>query len=116
MSRSRWSAIAAAAACLALAAPARADTTSIIAPDMEIDVGDAGDIGAGFVSSGFSTLLPSGEAGLQVDVNGTVVGIGGFDADQPDPSTVSGTGAPNDPFKVVTAYHTAGLQITQTVT
>ncbi len=121
MSRARWSAaIAAAATCLALAAPARADTQSIIAPDMEIDVGDAGDIAAGFVSSGFNTLLPSGEAGLQVGFPGspgTVVGIGDFSLVQQ--GVVTGSGTTADPYTVQTIYNapadTPTLQVTQTV-
>src|SRR5215471_17089810 len=103
MSRARWSAaIAAAAACLALAAPARADTTSIIAPDMEVDVGDAGDVAAGFTSTGFNTLLPIGEAGLQVDFPGssgspgTAIGIGEFDPDTNGQGDVTGSGTTGD--------------------
>jgi hypothetical protein len=121
MSRARWSAaIAAAAACLALAAPARAGTTSILAPDMEVDVGGGGDLAAGFTSTGFNTLLPSSGVGLQVDFPGspgTAIGIGEFDEDSQGPVTGSGTAA--DPYKVVTQYHATvdgkALQVTQTV-
>jgi hypothetical protein len=118
MSRARWSAaIAAAAACLALAAPARADTTSIIAPDMEVDVGGAGDLAAGFVSTGFNTLLPTNsEAGLQVDFPGTEIGIGEFTPVQQKDVVVSGS-----TYSVQTTYQasigtTPTLQVTQTVT
>src|ERR1700760_4414061 len=103
MSRSRWSAAiaAAAATCLALAAPARADTQSILAPDMEVDVGDAGDLAAGFTSSGFKTLLPNGEVGLQVDFPGspgTAIGIGEFDPDTNGQGQVTGSGTGTDPY------------------
>jgi hypothetical protein len=118
MSRARWSA-AIAAACLVLAAPARADTQSIIAPDMEVDVGDAGDLAAGFTSSGFNTtLLPSREVGLQVDFPGspgTVVGIGKFDLVSQGEVAISG-----DTSSVQTIYRAPAdnptLQVTQTVT
>jgi hypothetical protein len=73
MTRARWSAIAAATACLVLAAPARADTQSISAPDMEVDVDDTGGIAAGFTSTGFNSLLPFAGAGLQVDIGGAAV-------------------------------------------
>jgi hypothetical protein len=119
MSRVRWSAAVAVLACLALAAPARAQTTSIVAPDMEIDVGGAGDLAVGFTSSGFNTLLPSEEAGLQVDLPGTVVGIGEFDpVDQQPDATGSGTAA--DPYTVHTTYQAPAdnptLRVAQTVT
>jgi hypothetical protein len=106
VSRARWSAaIAAVAACLALAAPARADTQSIVAPDMEVDVDDTGGLAAGFTSTGFNTLLPSGSAGLQVDIDGVVAE---FDA---------GTNVLTDPNTVQTTYQVGTtLKVTQTVT
>jgi hypothetical protein len=114
MSRARWSAIAAAAAtaCLVLAAPARADTQSIIAPDMEVDVDDTGGIAAGFTSSGFNTLLPFDGAGLQVDVNGAIA-----EFDPVQQGTVSGSGTAGDPYTLQTIYEVPStLKVTQTVT
>jgi hypothetical protein len=116
MARGRWAAAAAGTACLALAAPAHGQTT-IDAPDMEIDVGDAGDLGASFNTDGSGRVLPDG-AGLQVDLNGTAIGPTGFDAD--GPSVPGGTGTAADPYTVAAKFHatvggTAVLGVTEGV-
>ena len=104
--------MAAATACLLAAAPAHAQT-SIEAPDMEIDVGDAGDLDATFNTDGFGQVLVSDSAGLQIDVGGAVADLA---ADPANPQTQTGT----DPYKVETQFDaTVGqakvLHVTQDV-
>lgn len=119
MVRARWAAVAAAMACLILAAPAHAQTT-IDAPDMEIDVGDAGDLGATFNTDGFGEVVPDG-AGLQVDIGTTAIGPGDFTPDPAHPPDVTGTGTAADPYTVETKFQaTVGtadaLDVTEDVT
>jgi hypothetical protein len=90
-------------ACLLLAAPAHAQT-SIDGADMEIDVGDAGDLDASFNTDGFGQLLPFGSAGLQIDVAGHVNDIGELVPDAAHPQTQSGSGAFTDPYRVETQF------------
>ena len=113
MGRARWAAVAAATACLLGAAPAHAQTT-IEAPDMEIDVGAAGDLDANFNTDGFGQVLPFDSAGLQIDVGGTATGIGDFTAGTQ--GAVTGTGTATDPYTVVTTFSATGLQISEKVT
>src|SRR3954471_7178399 len=103
MGRARWAAMAAATACLLLAAPAHAQT-SIDAPDMEIDVGAAGDLDASFNTDGFGQVLAFGSAGLQIDVAGTVNDIGELVPDTAHPQTQTGSGTFTDPYHVVTQF------------
>lgn len=94
MARARWAAVAVATACLLGAAPAHAQTT-IDSPDMEIDVGDAGDLDASFNTDGFGQVLAFGSAGLQLDVGTNVAQL---TADPANPQTQTGP----DPYKVET--------------
>jgi len=113
MGRARWAAVAAATACLLGAAPAHAQTT-IDAPDMEIDVGAAGELGADFNTDGAGQVLPFDSAGLQIDVGGTATGIGEFTAGTQ--GAVTGTGTGTDPYTVTTTFSATGLQVTEKVT
>ena len=96
MARARWAAVAVATACLLGAAPAHAQTT-IDSPDMEIDVGDAGDLDASFNTDGFGQVLAFGSAGLQLDVGAKVADLA---ADTAHPQTQTGP----SPYKVETQF------------
>src|SRR3954469_1024933 len=96
MGRARSAAMAAATACLLLAAPAHAQTT-IDSPDMEIDVGGAGDLDASFNTDGFGQVLAFGSAGLQIDVGAKVAEL---TSDPTTPQTQSGP----VPYKVETPF------------
>jgi hypothetical protein len=115
----RWAAAGAAMACLALAAPARAQTT-IDSADMEIDVGTAGELDGSFNSDGFGQVLTYGLAGLQIDLNDTTaIGIGQFTP--VGQGAVGGSGTAADPYTVTTQFDaTAGgatvLHVTEVVT